>query len=130
MGTDFDPMVGHWYQRLDSDQRFEVLALDEDAGTVDVQYFDGDVEQMDIDVWYGLDLEAIEAPDDWEETAAGGDLPEDLPNDLREEAPTKGPSRSRRKTKTDDWDDEAGEETEESDDWEDDEREPWRRDEY
>lgn len=124
MGTDFDPMVGHWYQRLDSDQRFEVLAVDEDAGTVDVQYFDGDVEQMDIDTWYGLDLEAIEAPDDWEETAA---VDEDLPDDLREEAPAKRSSRSRRKSSMDDWDEEVGEE---SDDWEDDEREPWRRDEY
>lgn len=128
MGTDFDPMIGHWYQRLDSDQRFEVLAVDEDAGTVDVQYFDGDVEQMDIDIWYGLDLEAIEAPDDWEETAAVEEqLPEDLPDDLREVASVKGLSRSRRKSVTDDWDEEAGEE---SDDWEDDEREPWRRDEY
>jgi hypothetical protein len=42
-----------------------VTAIDDDEGTVEIQHFDGDVEEMDLDDWRELDLEAIEPPADW-----------------------------------------------------------------
>ncbi len=65
MSTDIDPKVGDWYQRLDKDQKFEVVALDEAGGTVHLQHFDGDLEEIDVDEWYQMDLESMEAPEDW-----------------------------------------------------------------
>ncbi len=65
MGTEADPVVGRWYSHLDKGQEFKVVALDETARTVEIQYFDGDIEELDLDSWYGLDIETIEPPEDW-----------------------------------------------------------------
>ncbi len=34
-------------------------------GNVEIQYFDGDVEEIGLDGWYELDIEPIEAPENW-----------------------------------------------------------------
>jgi hypothetical protein len=60
-----DPIVGNWYQHLDKGQAFQVVAVDEDAGTVELQHFDGDVEEIDLDAWYRLPVELIEEPENW-----------------------------------------------------------------
>ncbi len=65
MPTDADPIVGNWYAHLDKGQRFEVVALDEDAATVELQYFDGAVEEVEFEQWYELDVVPAEAPEDW-----------------------------------------------------------------
>lgn len=65
MATDSDPVVGNWYQHLDKGQKFEVVAIDEDQGLVEIQHFDGDLEEIDIDEWYELDIELSEAPENW-----------------------------------------------------------------
>jgi hypothetical protein len=62
------PGVGNWY-RLDGGETFEVVAVDDDDGTIEVQYFDGTVEEMDIDDWEAQceerTLTAIDPPEDW-----------------------------------------------------------------
>jgi hypothetical protein len=62
------PAIGDWY-RLHGGALFEVVALDDDDGTVEIQYFDGTVEEMDIEDWDTQwddgALEAAEAPEDW-----------------------------------------------------------------
>ncbi len=62
------PGIGDWY-RLDSGSLFEVVAFDDDDGTIEIQYFDGTVEEMDIEDWESQwedgALEAAEAPEDW-----------------------------------------------------------------
>ena len=63
--SDVDPIIGNWYRNEETGNDFEVVALDEEAQTIEIQYFDGDVEELDLDAWYELPLEAIEAPDDW-----------------------------------------------------------------
>ncbi|HXH04040.1 MAG TPA: DUF6763 family protein [Candidatus Competibacteraceae bacterium] len=63
--SDLDPIVGNWYRNLESADEFEVVALDEDAGTVEIQYFGGEVEELDLDEWYELPLEPMDAPEDW-----------------------------------------------------------------
>jgi hypothetical protein len=65
MHTDADPVVGNWYQHLDKGQKFEVVAVDEENALVEIQYFDGDMDELGLDVWHGLDIEPIEVPEDW-----------------------------------------------------------------
>ncbi|HEY4749710.1 MAG TPA: DUF6763 family protein [Steroidobacteraceae bacterium] len=62
------PGIGDWY-RLNGGALFEVVALDDDDGTIEIQYFDGTVEEMDIEDWDAQwedgALESAEAPEDW-----------------------------------------------------------------
>ena len=62
------PNIGAWY-RLRSGALFEVVALDDDEGTIEIQYFDGTVEEMDREDWEAQGeegaLEAAAAPEDW-----------------------------------------------------------------
>ena len=62
------PGIGVWY-RLNSGPLFEVVAYDDDDGTIEIQYFDGTVEEMDIEDWDAQwedgALESAEAPEDW-----------------------------------------------------------------
>lgn len=64
MPTSFEPRVGDWYQQIGG-ETFEVVAVDNDDQTVEVQYFGGEVEELDQESWYELDLEPIEPPEDW-----------------------------------------------------------------
>lgn len=63
--SDVDPIIGNWYRNQETGNDFEVVALDEDAQTIEIQYFDGEVEELDLDAWYEQPIEAIEAPEDW-----------------------------------------------------------------
>jgi hypothetical protein len=65
MAKDQLPVVSQWYRHLDKGQQFQVTAIDEDEGAVDIQHFDGDVEELDLDSWREFDIEAIEPPEDW-----------------------------------------------------------------
>ena len=64
MPENCEPRVGDWY-RMPGGVAFEVVAVDEDDGTVEIQYFDATVEEVDLDAWQALSLEAIEPPEDW-----------------------------------------------------------------
>ena len=62
------PGIGDWY-RLNGGALFEVVARDDDDGTIEIQYFDGTVEEMDIEDWEsqweeGV-LKSAEPPEDW-----------------------------------------------------------------
>ncbi|HVN99454.1 MAG TPA: DUF6763 family protein [Steroidobacteraceae bacterium] len=62
------PGVGEWY-RLSSGELLEVVAFDAADGTVEVQHFDGTVEEIDFDDWRSQrasgEIETAEAPEDW-----------------------------------------------------------------
>src|SRR5579859_4701005 len=62
------PRIGEWYRHTGGDS-FEVVAFDEDDGTIEIQYFDGTVEEMDTEDWDSQwadhALEAAEPPEDW-----------------------------------------------------------------
>lgn len=75
-----EPVVGALYEDREEDGRtFEVTAFDENDGTIQVQYGDGTTEEIDLDDWYGMDLEQLESDEEDEDTdeVAGGDLPDD-----------------------------------------------------
>ena len=65
MSNDLDPIVGNWYKHLDKGQTFRVVAIDEDTATIEIQHFDGDLEQIDVDAWPEAEIEAAEEPEDW-----------------------------------------------------------------
>lgn len=58
------PSVGEWYADPQG-VSFEVVAVDEDDGTIEVQYFDGTLEELDADAWPQMQLKPVGAPEDW-----------------------------------------------------------------
>jgi hypothetical protein len=64
MATQFQPIIGDWYESTSGD-RFEVVALDAEDGTVEIQYFDGAIEELDMETWIELELMPIEPPEDY-----------------------------------------------------------------
>jgi len=62
------PEVGDWYRYRGGDL-FEVVAVDDDDETIEVQHFDGTIEEIDFDSWESQWqdrlFEAAEAPEDW-----------------------------------------------------------------
>lgn len=107
MGRDYEPVKGQWYENVEEDETFRVLSVDEDADLVEIEYLDGDIEELDIDTWHELDLERIEEPEGW----SGGDEEEEDEDDDEDEDEDED---------DDDWDDDDDED-EDEDDWEDDE---------
>lgn len=59
------PYVGHWYQDREYHSAFNVVALDDSGQNVEIQYFSGEIEEVDIDSWYERSLESIAPPEDW-----------------------------------------------------------------
>ena len=58
------PVVGDWYRRFNG-ALCEVVAIDRDDGTVEIQHFDGTVEEFDLEAWEEQDFEEAQAPEDW-----------------------------------------------------------------
>lgn len=62
------PKVGDWF-RIRGGELFEVVALDEEDGLIELQYFDGTVEEMELPDWIeqadARVIETAEAPEDW-----------------------------------------------------------------
>jgi hypothetical protein len=108
MSHELDPKVGRWYRRLDDEQLFKVVSIDEDDGLVEIKNPDGEIEELDSTEWIELDLEYAEAPEDFV------DEDDDEDDDEESEADeVDGPKRGERE----DWDDDD----DEDDDWDDEE---------
>ncbi len=107
MGRDYEPVKGQWYENLEDEETFRVLSVDEDSELVEIEYLDGDIEEMDLDTWHELDLERIEEPEGW----AGDDLDDEDEDDDDDD------DEDDDDLDDDDWDDD---EDDDDDDWEDD----------
>jgi hypothetical protein len=64
MANNYQPRIGDWYQNI-SGENFEVVAHDADEDTVEIQYFDGAIEELDADTWSEMEIQPIEPPEDW-----------------------------------------------------------------
>ena len=99
MGRDYDPIKGQWFEDLEENEIFLVLSVDPDSELVELQYENGDIEEIDLDTWHELDLERTQQPEGWptadEKEGETAEVEEDDDED--------------------DWD-----EDEEDDDWDDD----------
>lgn len=63
MANKFKPSVHQWYSRQGSAEMFRVVATDN--GAIEIQSFDGDLEELDLDAWRDLAIELAEPPEDW-----------------------------------------------------------------
>ena len=110
VSRDYEPVPGQWYENLEEEESFRVLSVDEDSELLEIEYLDGDIEEIDLETWHEMDLERIEEPEGWSESDD---------EDTEEEE--------------DDWDEEDEEdEDEDDDDWDEDEEDEGdeERDEY
>jgi hypothetical protein len=104
VGRDYEPVKGQWYENADEDETFRVVSVDEDAELVEIEYLEGDIEEIDLDAWHEMDLERIAEPEGWVGADdADGDDDEDEDEDEDE----------------DDWDEDDDED--DDDDWDEDE---------
>ncbi len=108
VGRDYEPVRGQWYENAEEDDSFRVLSVDEDAELVEIEYLDGDIEEMDIDTWHEMDLEKISQPEGW----AGDDLADEKDDEEDDED----------EDEDDDWDEDDEDEDEDDDDDEDDDQ--------
>ena len=111
VSRDYEPVPGQWYENVEEEESFRVLSVDEDSERLEIEYLDGDIEEIDLEAWREMDLERIEEPEGWSESDD-----EDAEGD------------------EDDWeedDEEEDEDEDDDDDWDDDEDEADdERDEY
>jgi len=101
VSRDNEPVKGQWYENTEDQETFRVLSVDEDVELVEIEYLDGEIEELDIEEWHELDLELIAEPEGWSEDD------EDEEEDDEE------------------WDEE---DEDEDDDWDEDEDEDWEDD--
>jgi hypothetical protein len=77
VSRDYEPVRGQWYQNVEEDEQFRVLTVDEDSELVEIEYLDGDIEELDIEAWHEMDLDRIEQPEGWSESEDDEDEDED-----------------------------------------------------
>src|SRR5688500_3085805 len=111
MSHELDPKVGRWYRRLDDEQLFKVVSIDEDDGLVEIKTVDGEIEELDSTEWVELDLEAAEAPEDY--------VDPDEENDEEEEELVEDDRPAAGRASDDDWDEDDEDEEDFDDDDED-----------
>ena len=63
MATAF-PAIGTWFRRPNG-TLLEVVAIDEEDMTIEVQWFDGTLDEIDLDAWSDQLLVEVPAPEDW-----------------------------------------------------------------
>ena len=97
MSRDYEPQAGQWYEDLDNEESFQVLAVDPDEEIIRIQWPDREIREIDLDQWNEMDLELAVAPEGWVDDVVEDDEDDD----------------------EDDWEDEE----EEDDDWDEDEDE-------
>ena len=102
VARDFEPVKGQWYENVEEDELFRVLSVDEDGELVEIEYVDGDIEEMDLDSWHEMDLERTTEPEGWADTK---DTDDDEDEDDEE------------------WDEDDEDEDDEDDDWDEDDEE-------
>lgn len=76
MPMEEEPVVGKMYEDADG-MAFEILAFDEDNGTIEIQYDDGTVDEIDLDTWYEMDLQQLKTAEKSDEDEVDEDDEED-----------------------------------------------------
>jgi hypothetical protein len=110
VARDYDPVQGQWYEDLEENEIFRVLSVDPDEEIIEIQYENGDIEEIDLDTWHELDLERAEEPEGWasDEEDDEDEDEEDVDEDDWDEDED-----------DDDWDDDDDEDLDDDDDYSD-----------
>jgi len=83
VGRDYEPTVGQWYEDLDEKESFLVRSVNEDDALVEIEYSDGEIEEIDLDTWAELDLDLSTEPEGW--TGSSDEDDEDWDDDEDED---------------------------------------------
>jgi hypothetical protein len=108
MRDEFEPTVGKWYLNIDLDEQFRVVAIDEEREVVEIRYLDGEADEIELDAWSDLDLEAAEPPEG-----------EDEDEEDEEDEKRGGGSREPDAGEADDWEDDEEDDEDDLDEDED-----------
>ena len=100
MSRDNEPVKGQWYENVEDEETFRVLSVDEDAEVVEIEYLDGEIEELDLEEWREFDLDLIDEPEGWSDE---DDEEEDDDEEWDDED----------EDEDDDWDDEDEDENDE-----------------
>ena len=65
MPNKFYPEINNWYRDLVEDHLFKVVAYESDDDSIEIQFFDGDIEEIDLETWHSMMLVAAQEPEDW-----------------------------------------------------------------
>lgn len=57
------PVIGLWYLDIEHTEQFEIVAEEEDS--IEIQYFSGEIEELDMATWFSMRVVSIAAPKDW-----------------------------------------------------------------
>jgi len=58
------PDIGQWYAHTDKGELFQVVGRDEESRNIEIQYVDGDLDEIDAETWAVLPVERVEPPED------------------------------------------------------------------
>ncbi|HEY2035586.1 MAG TPA: DUF6763 family protein [Steroidobacteraceae bacterium] len=108
MSRDYEPVPGQWYENLEDEESFRVLTVDEDSELVEIEYLDGEIEEIDLETWHEMDLDQTTEPEGWAESDEEEDEEEEDEEEDEED--------------DDDWDEDEDDEDDEDGDEEEDER--------
>jgi len=97
VSRDYEPQAGQWYEDLDNEEAFQVLAVDPDEEIVRIQWPDREIREISLDQWNEMDLDLALPPEGWVDDVVADDEEDE----------------------EEDWDDDEDED--EDDDWDDDE---------
>ena len=60
------PIIGSWYRNKEAvNETFEIVAIDNEEKLIEIQYFDGQIGELDLDTWKELNIVEIAEPEDW-----------------------------------------------------------------
>ena len=111
MAREYEPVVGQWYENVDENESFRVLSVDEDAELIEIEYLDGDIEEIDLETWRELDLDKTEEPEGWAASHEEGKEEEDeeLDEDWDEDEEDEDEDDDEDDDADEDWDEEEEE---------------------
>jgi hypothetical protein len=64
MPTEALPSIDNWYQDIESGRTFQVIAVDEENDSIEVQFYNGDIGEFDFGSWRDSAIIPIEPPED------------------------------------------------------------------
>jgi len=105
VSRDYEPVAGQWYENVEEEESFRVLSVDEDSEIVEIEYLDGDIEEIDLETWHEMDLEKTDEPEGWSDTDEDEDDEDDWDEEEEEEEDDEDEDEDE-----DDWDEEEDEE--------------------
>ena len=68
VSRDYEPVPSQWYENVEEEESFRVLSVNEDSELIEIEYLDGDIEELDLEAWHEMDLEKIAQPEGWSES--------------------------------------------------------------